>query len=301
MNINPKENGIIDNIIKGGAATSPFLLRDATQANRDAAAAATKAAATKAAAVLAARRSEQLADDRDSIITSKLFNLRPPGPAPNPVDDATAVAAAALRQKQTTGKDTGFLGKSLGKATRVAAGTGGIIAGVTTGLTTKPAFAVGKAIKSAYDQPSQIAALKESAQQKLDSALTYSLRSADTFQKSYSKAAKPGEQDFLGAYKVAQDFTSLDSKQIAKHIDKGYKMASSFYEPRTEYVPAKYNTFYKIILLVLFFVVFLKVIINIFRFFGIDIIDLYSYMGWFIFFMIILIFIPHDYTTLKLN
>ena len=64
---------------------------------------------------------------------------------------------------------------------------------------------------------------------------------------------------------------------------------------------SKYNTFYKIIFLILFFIVFLKVIINIFKFFGIDIIDLYSYLGWFIFLMIILIFIPHDYSTLKLN
>lgn len=63
----------------------------------------------------------------------------------------------------------------------------------------------------------------------------------------------------------------------------------------------KYNTFYKVIVLVLFFTVFLKVIINIFRFFGIDIIDLYSYMGWVIFLLIVLIFIPHDYSTLKLN
>jgi hypothetical protein len=64
---------------------------------------------------------------------------------------------------------------------------------------------------------------------------------------------------------------------------------------------SKYNTFYKVIVLVLFFTVFLKVIINIFRFFGIDIIDIYSYLGWFVFLMIILIFIPHDYSTLKLN
>jgi hypothetical protein len=63
----------------------------------------------------------------------------------------------------------------------------------------------------------------------------------------------------------------------------------------------KYNTFYKIIVLFLFLTVFLKVIINIFRFFGIDIIDLYSYMGWVVFLLIILIFIPHDYSTLKLN
>jgi hypothetical protein len=64
---------------------------------------------------------------------------------------------------------------------------------------------------------------------------------------------------------------------------------------------SKYNTFYKVIILVLFFTVFIKVIINIFRFFGIDIIDIYSYLGWFVFLMIILIFIPHDYSTLKLN
>ena len=64
---------------------------------------------------------------------------------------------------------------------------------------------------------------------------------------------------------------------------------------------SKYNTFYKIILLVLFFSVFLKVIINIFTFFGIDIVDLYSYMGWVIFLLLILNFIPHDYSTLKLN
>jgi hypothetical protein len=63
----------------------------------------------------------------------------------------------------------------------------------------------------------------------------------------------------------------------------------------------KYNTFYKIIILVLFFTIFLKVIINIFSFFGIDIIDVYSYMGWMIFLLLILIFIPHDYSTLKLN
>jgi hypothetical protein len=63
----------------------------------------------------------------------------------------------------------------------------------------------------------------------------------------------------------------------------------------------KYNTFYKLIFLVVFFVIFLKVIINIFRFFGIDLIDLYSYMGWVIFLMIIMVFIPHDYSTLKLN
>ena len=64
---------------------------------------------------------------------------------------------------------------------------------------------------------------------------------------------------------------------------------------------SKYNTFYKLIVLVLFFTVFLKVIINIFRFFGIDIIDIYSYMGWVIFLSIILMFIPHNYSTLKLN
>ena len=64
---------------------------------------------------------------------------------------------------------------------------------------------------------------------------------------------------------------------------------------------SKYNTFYKLIILVLFFTIFLKVIIDIFRFFGIDIIDIYSYMGWIIFLMIILFFIPHDYSTLKLN
>ena len=72
--------------------------------------------------------------------------------------------------------------------------------------------------------------------------------------------------------------------------------ASRLLEPAT-----KYNTFYKIIVLFLFFTVFLKVIINIFKFFGIDIIDLFSYMGWFVFLLIILIFIPHDYSTLKLN
>lgn len=64
---------------------------------------------------------------------------------------------------------------------------------------------------------------------------------------------------------------------------------------------SKYNTFYKVILLVLFFTIFLNVIINIFKFFGIDIIDIYSYLGWFIFLMIILIFVPHNYSTLKLN
>jgi hypothetical protein len=64
---------------------------------------------------------------------------------------------------------------------------------------------------------------------------------------------------------------------------------------------SKYNTFYKLLILVLFFTIFLKVIINIFRFFGIDIIDIYSYMGWIIFLLIILFFIPHDYSTLKLN
>jgi hypothetical protein len=64
---------------------------------------------------------------------------------------------------------------------------------------------------------------------------------------------------------------------------------------------SKYNTFYKLIILVVFFTIFLKVIINIFRFFGIDIIDIYSYMGWIIFLLIILFFIPHDYSTLKLN
>jgi hypothetical protein len=72
--------------------------------------------------------------------------------------------------------------------------------------------------------------------------------------------------------------------------------ATKLLEPAT-----KYNTFYKIIVLFLFFTVFLKVIINIFKFFGIDIIDLFSYMGWFVFLLIILIFIPHDYSTLKLN
>ena len=72
--------------------------------------------------------------------------------------------------------------------------------------------------------------------------------------------------------------------------------ASRLLKPAT-----KYNTFYKIIVLFLFFTVFLKVIMNIFKFFGIDIIDLFSYMGWFVFLIIILIFIPHDYSTLKLN
>lgn len=72
--------------------------------------------------------------------------------------------------------------------------------------------------------------------------------------------------------------------------------ASRLLKPAT-----KYNTFYKIIVLFLFFTVFLKVIMNIFKFFGIDIIDLFSYMGWFVFLLIILIFIPHDYSTLKLN
>ena len=73
--------------------------------------------------------------------------------------------------------------------------------------------------------------------------------------------------------------------------------------PSTELIKpmGKYNTFYKIIVLVLFLTIFLKVIINIFKFFGIDIIDLYSYSGWIVFLLIILVFIPHDYSTLKLN
>ena len=64
---------------------------------------------------------------------------------------------------------------------------------------------------------------------------------------------------------------------------------------------SKYNTFYKLIILVVFFIIFFRVIIDIFRFFGIDIIDIYSYMGWIMFLLIILFFIPHDYSTLKLN
>jgi hypothetical protein len=60
------------------------------------------------------------------------------------------------------------------------------------------------------------------------------------------------------------------------------------------------NPAIKLILLIGFFIFFYKVMYNICIFFGVDQIVLLMYMGWLAFLLIVLTFLPYDYSSVEL-
>ena len=67
-----------------------------------------------------------------------------------------------------------------------------------------------------------------------------------------------------------------------------------------ESVKQSYNPLIKIFWFSIFCAVLLKPIYNIFLFFGFDLITILLYMGWFIFLLLILMFIPQQYSNINL-
>jgi hypothetical protein len=65
-------------------------------------------------------------------------------------------------------------------------------------------------------------------------------------------------------------------------------------------VKQSYNPLVKIFWFSIFCAILLKPIYNIFLFFGFDLITILLYMGWFIFLILILMFIPQQYSNINL-